>query len=195
MIHGETVLVGTPAFMRHMAVRLPVSLPGKTVVCLAVDGELTAVFSVKYNTNEPVESALRALGRNGLQLTLAVRDGNITPKLLKTRFGADGSAHWPELSERLALSDPEREMDAPNGLLYREGLYPFVDMVAGSRRLCQTVRLGTLLTMLSSVFGVLVGFYLTFTASYAVLTPVLLLTYLLLWVAPMLPMLWSVDKT
>ena len=41
----------------------------------------------------------------------------------------------------------------------------------------------------------LVGFYLTFTASYAVLTPVLLLTYLLLWVAPMLPMLWSVDKT
>ena len=53
MIHGETVLVGTPAFMRHMAVRLPVSLPGKTVVCLAVDGELTAVFSVKYNTNEP----------------------------------------------------------------------------------------------------------------------------------------------
>lgn len=195
MIHGETVLVGTPAFMRHMAVRLPVSLPGKTVVCLAVDGELTAVFSVKYNTSEPVESAMRALGRNGLQLTLAVRDGNITPKLLKTRFGADGSAHWPELSERLALSDPERELDAPNGLLYREGLYPFVDMVAGSRRLCQTVRLGTVLTMLSSVFGVLVGFYLTFTASYAVLTPVLLLTYLLLWVAPMLPLLWSVDKT
>ena len=195
MIRGETVLVGTPVFMRHMAVRLPVTLPGKTTVCLAVDGELTAVFSVKYNTSEPVESALRALGRNGLQLTLAVRDGNITPKLLKTRFGADGSAYTPESGERLALSDPEREGGDPNGLLYREGLYPFVDMVAGSRRLCQTARLGTLLTMLSGVSGVLLGFYLTFTASYAVLSPLLILTYLLLWVAPMLPLLWGVDKT
>ena len=195
MIHGETVLVGPPVFMRHMAVRLPATLPSKTTVCLAVDGELTAVFAVKYDTSEPVESALRALGRNGLQLTLAVRDGNITPKLLKTRFGTDGGAVVPELSERLALSDPQREAEGPNGLLYREGLYPIVDMVAGSRRLCHVVRLGNLLTMLSSIFGALVGFYLTFTGSYGVLTPILLLTYLLLWVAPMVPLLWGVDKT
>ncbi len=195
MVHGETVLVGPPVFMRHMAVRLPATMPSKTTVCLAVDGALTAVFAVKYNTSEPVESALRALGRNGLQLTLAVRDGNITPKLLKTRFGTDGGAVIPELSERLALSDPEREAEGPNGLLYREGLYPFVDMAAGSRRLCHVVRLGNLLAMLSSIFGALIGFYLTFTGSYGVLTPILLLTYLLLWVAPMAPLLWGVDKT
>ena len=48
---------------------------------------------------------------------------------------------------------------------------------------------------LGSVFGVLVGFYLTFTGSYSVLTPMLLLTYLLLWVVPMLPLLWGVDKS
>lgn len=195
MIHGETVLVGTPVFMRHKAVRLPATLPSRTTVCLAVDGELTAVFSVKYNTSEPVEAALRALSRNGLHLALAVRDGNITPKLLKTRFGTDGGAAYPELSERLAMSDPEREAGGPNGILYREGLFPFVDMVAGSRRLCHTVRIGNLLSMLSSVFGVLLGFYLTFTGSYGVLTPTLLLTYLLLWVLPMLPLLWGVDKS
>lgn len=195
MIHGETVLVGTPAFMRHKAVRLPATMPSRTTVCLAVDGELTAVFAVKYNTSELVEAAVRALSRNGLHLALAVRDGNITPKLLKTRFGSDGGAAYPELSERLAMSDPDREGGAPNGILYREGLFPFVDMVAGSRRLCHTVRIGNFLSMLSSVFGVLVGFYLTFTGSYSVLTPMLLLTYLLLWVIPMLPLLWGVDKS
>ena len=93
------------------------------------------------------------------------------------------------------MSDPDREGGAPNGILYREGLFPFVDMVAGSRRLCHTVRIGNFLSMLSSVFGVLVGFYLTFTGSYSVLTPMLLLTYLLLWVIPMLPLLWGVDKS
>lgn len=195
MIHGETVLVGTPAFMRHKAVRLPATMPSRTTVCLAVDGELTAVFSVKYNTSELVEAALRALSRNGLHLALAVRDGNITPKLLKTRFGTDGGAVYLELSERLAMSDPDREAGEPNGILYREGLFPFVDMVAGSRRLCHTVRIGNFLSMVSSIFGVLVGFYLTFTGSYGVLTPTLLLTYLLLWVVPMLPLLWGVDKS
>lgn len=195
MIHGETVLVGTPAFMRHKAVRLPATMPSRTTVCLAVDGELTAVFAVKYNTSDLVEAALRALSRNGLHLALAVRDGNITPKLLKTRFGTDGGAVYLELSERLELSDPEREAGEPNGILYREGLFPFVDMVAGSRRLCHVVRIGNFLSLLSSIFGALVGFYLTFTGSYAVLTPTLLLTYLLLWVVPMVPLLWGVDKS
>lgn len=195
IIHGETVLVGPPIFMRHRGVRLPATLPSKTSVCLAVDGELTAVFAVKYNTSGPVESALRALGRNGLQLTLAVRDGNITPKLLKTRFGTDGGAISPEVSDRLALSDPEREADAPNGLLYRDGLFPFVEMAAGSRRLCHTIRFGNLLSLLGSISGALLSFYLTFTGSYAVLTPVMLLTYLLLWVVPMLPLLYGMDKT
>jgi hypothetical protein len=53
---------------------------------------------------------------------------------------------------------------------------------------------GNLLSIFSSIAGALLGFYLTFTGSYTVLTPVLLMTFLLLWTAPMLPMVWTVDK-
>lgn len=194
MVHGETVLVGTPAFMRRKAVRVPANLPSRTAVCLAVDGTLTAVFAIKYNAADTVDAAVRAMKRNGLQLNLAVRDGNVTAKLLKAKFGTDCGAQRPELSERLALSDPEREAEGPSGLLYREGLLPFVTLAVASRRLCQTVAVGNLLSIFSSIVGALLGFYLTFTNSYEVLTPVLLLTYLLLWVAPMLPLVWTVDK-
>ena len=194
MIHGETVLVGTPAFMRHKAVRLPASLPSKTPVCLAVDGELTAVFAVKYTAADTAEIAIRALRRSGFQLVLAVRDGCITPKLLKARFGTDCGAVLPELGDRLALSDPEREAGGPSALLYREGLLPYASLAVGSRRLCQTALAGNLISIFSSIAGALLGFYLTFTGSQAVLTPVLLMTYLLLWVAPMLPLVWTVDK-
>ena len=194
MIHGETVLAGSPAFMRHMAVRLPANMPSKHPICLAVDGSLVAVFAIKYTTADTVDYALRLLRRNGLQITLAARDGGVTPKLLKARFGSDCGALVPELGERLNLSDPEREAEGPNGLLYRAGLLPFASLAAGSRRLCQTALLGNLLSIAGSVAGVLLGFYLTFTGSYNVLTPLLLLTFLLLWVVPLLPLVWTVDK-
>lgn len=194
MIRGETVLVGTPLFMRHKAVRLPSRLPAKTALCLAVDGELTAVFALKYQTAAPVETAMRALGRNGIQLVLATRDGNITPKRLKQCFGADGKATLPEISDRLSLSDPQREAGAPNGLIYRDGLLPFVEMTALSRRLCQMVKVGNLLSMLGSIFGALLGFYLTYVGRSDALSPVMMMVYLLLWTLPMLPLLLGVDK-
>ena len=50
------------------------------------------------------------------------------------------------------------------------------------------------LSILGSVCGVLLGFYLTFVGSFASLTPVNLLIYMLLWAAPLLPLVWSVDK-
>lgn len=194
MIRGETVLVGTPVFMRHRGVRLPSELPTKTAVCLAVDGELLAVFGIKYTAAAPVETALHALGRNGLQMVVATRDGNITQKFIKKCFGADGRAVLPEIGERLALSDPKREAAVPNGLIYRDGLLPFVELVALSRRLCQMVRVGNLLSMLGSVFGALLGFYLTFVGRSDILSPIMLMVYLGLWTLPMLPLLIGVDK-
>ena len=194
MIHGETVLLGNPSFMRRHGVRLPPSLSSKTAVCLAADGQLTAVFTVKYAAAEPVEYALKILHRNGFRLALATRDGNLSPRFLKARFGSHGSAEILELEERLAISDPEREADGVEGILYRDGILPYAFLAVDSRRLCQTVRVGNLLSIFSSIAGSLLGFYLTFTGSYSVLTPVLLATYALLWVLPMLPMVLTVDK-
>ncbi len=194
IIRGETVLLGTPVFLRHKAVRLPGAMPAKTCVCLAVDGQLAAVFIMKYDPSDTVEYALRCIRRNGLQITLATRDSNISAKLLKERFGISGSVQVPDLSERLTLSDPERDAEEPNALIYREGLLQLASLAIGSSRLCQTALVGNLLSIFSSIAGVLLGFYLTFTGSFAVLTPMLLLTYLLLWVTPMLPLVWTVDK-
>ncbi len=194
MIRGETVLVGSPSFMRRQAVRLPHTLASKTAICLAVDGELTAIFTVKYAAAEPVEYALRILRRNGFRLSLATRDSNLTPKFLKARFGWDGGSEPLEIGERLTLSDPEREAGGPEGLLYRDGILPYAFLAVDGRRLCQTVLVGNLLSIFSSIAGALLGFYLTFTHSYGVLTPVLLLTFMVLWVVPMLPLVTTVDK-
>ena len=174
-IHGETVLFGTMGFMRKRGVNLPRSLGLKTGVFLAVDGTLIAVFAVKYMPAENVDWALHSR----ITPVLAVRDGNITPALLKRKFGTDARAVYPKLGTRLALS--ERGGGRPYALLMREGLMPYAEVVLCSKRLCRSARRCTLLTILASTAATLLAFYLTFVGAYGVLTPLSVLIFVLLW--------------
>ena len=178
-IRGESVLFGTAGFMRKRGVELPRNLTLKTGVFLAVDGVLVAVFAMKYLPAENVDWALHALHHSRITPVLAVRDGNITPALLKRKFGTDARAVYPKLSTRLALS--ERGGGRPYALLLREGLMPYTEVVLGSKRLCRSARRGTALSFFASVAATLLAFYLTFVGAYGVLTPPAMLAYVLLW--------------
>ena len=80
----------------------------------------------------------------------------------------------------------------PRALLLREGLLPYAQMVVGSRKLCAAVRRGAVLSVLGSMIGTLLVFYLVFLSSYSLLTPLALLVYLLLWIVPaLLQTYWS----
>lgn len=179
MIHGESVLFGTASFCRKMGVPLPRGLTLKTGMFLAVDGALIAVFAVKYMPAENVDWALHALLRARITPVLAARDGNLTPALLKRKFGTDAHAVYPALSTRLALST--RSGARPCALLYREGLMPYAEIVVGSKRLCRAVRVGNVLSLLASVAGTMLAFYLTFAAAYNALTPLAMLAFVALW--------------
>ena len=178
-IHGESVLFGTASFCRKMAVPLPSGLKLQTGMFLAVDGSLIAVFAVKYMAAENVDWAMHALHRAKITPVLAVRDGNITPQLLKRKFGTDARAVYPQLSTRLALS--EKAGTKPCALIYREGLMPYAELAVGGKRLCRAVRLGNILSLIASVAGTMLAFYLSFVAAYALFTPFTLLLFLLLW--------------
>ena len=178
-IHGESVLFGTASFCRKMGVTLPTGLKLQTGMFLAVDGTLIAVFAVKYMAAENVDWAMHALSRAHITPVLAVRDGNITPALLKRKFGTDAHAVYPQLSTRLALS--EKGGAKPCALIYREGLMPYAELAVGSKRLCRAVRIGNVLSLGASVVGTMLSFYLSFVAAYALFTPFKLLLFLVLW--------------
>ena len=165
--------------MRKRGVNLPRNLGLKTGMYLSVDGTLVAVFAVKYMPAENVDWALHALHHSRITPVLAVRDGNITPALLKRKFGTDARAVYPKLGTRLALS--ERGGGRPYALLMREGLMPYAEVVLGSKRLCLSARRGTVLAFLAATASTLLAFYLTFVGAYSELTPLSLLVYLLLW--------------
>ena len=192
LIHGETVLFGTASFCRKMHVAMPGGVNLKTGAFLAVDGTLIAVFAVKYLAAENVDWALHALRRNRITPVLAVRDGSITPALLKRKFNTDAHAVYPTVSTRLALSEPDGEH--PYALLYREGLMPYAEIAVGSKRLVHAVRTAAVISLGSSTISALLAFYLTFVGAYGALTPVSMLVYLLLWaLAALIEGIW-VDR-
>ena len=187
-IRGESILLGTASFMKKMDVRIPTDINLKTGIFLAVDRQLTAVFAVKYQPSEHVDFALRMTQRSHITPILAVRDPNITPQLLQRKFHKGVRVQYPDITTRVALSEAENDRDLPRGLLQREGMLPFAEVVAGSRRLCQAVRRSVTLSLLGSIVGTLLAFYLMFLGSYALLTPMALVAFLLLWTLPVLLM-------
>lgn len=114
-IHGESVLLGTASFLRKQDVRLPSSINLKTGIFLAIDHQLAAVFAVKYEASENVDYALRTLRRSRITPILAVRDPNITPALLKRKFYKKIKVEYPQLTDRVALSEAEEDRGLPRG--------------------------------------------------------------------------------
>ena len=155
------------------------------LVSLAV---LAAVFAVKYEASENVDYALRTLRRSRITPILAVRDPNITPALLKRKFYKKIKVEYPQLTDRVALSEAEEDRGLPRALLLREGLLPYAEAVVGSRRLRTAVRRATWLSLAGSAAGVLLTAYLVSLGKFDLLTPLSLTVFLLLWTLPVLLM-------
>ena len=184
-VQGESITMGSEYFMRKRKVTLPRELKVKTGVFLAVDGQLIAIFAMKYQASPNVEWALRALRRSRIEPVLAVRSGNITPGMLKRRFGVDAKPVYPDISTRLSLSELSKEtVPAADVIIYREGLMPFAEVLVGSRRCCRMVRWSVVLCWLGSLCGLLLGYYLTGVAAYSALGAGYMLVFLLLWLLP-----------
>lgn len=192
VIHGESILMGTASFMRKMDVRLPGDINLKTGLFLSVDRHLIAVFAVKYEPSENVDFALRMMARSHVSPILASRDPNIAPELLRRKFHKGVKVEFPSLTARVALSEAEKDRGLPRALIFREGLLPYAETVVGSRRMCRAVRRTTFLSLLGSAAGTLLAFYLMFLQQYALLTPLALELFLLLWTLPVLLMVdWA----
>ena len=64
--------------------------------------------------------------------------------------------------------------------------------MVGSRRMCRAVRRSAVFALLGRAAGTLMAFYLVFLQQYALLTPLALELFLLLWTLPVLLMVdWA----
>ncbi len=184
-IRGETVLMGSMYFMQKRHINLPRDLKLQTGVFLAIDGVLSAIFVIKYQPSRNVEWALRTLKHSRITPVLAVRSANVTPGLLKRKFGVDAKMVYPNVATRLALSDVcDQTCQKPCALLYREGLMPLVESVVGAKKLCCNMRRSMLCAYFTGIAGILLTYYFTSVGTFSVLTPLYMLLFCLLCLLP-----------
>ena len=186
-IRGATVAMGSAYFMKKRRITLPRDLKMDTGVFMSVDGRLAAIFVVKYLPSRNVEWALRALRRNRVTPVLATRGVNITPNMLKRKFRLNARPIYPGVATRLALADLTGQRgEAPNAIIYRDGLLPMAETVIGSQRMCQAVRWSTALGWIGGLCGLVLSYYLTTAGDFAALSPLYMLAFLALLLLPTL---------
>lgn len=195
-IRGEQVMIGTAGFMTVMHIPLQQGEYVKEAIFCAINGQLQAIFSLKYEQPRRIRSALQSLIRAGVKPVLVTRDFNITPAMLHRRFQLPtNKMEYPEIKRRYELSDPGQEHNPVLGaLVRRDGLGPFTEAIIGARRLRMVVRLNNILTILASVVGLVLAFYLTFIGAFLSLSSLNMLLFLLLWLVPNLLISVTVDK-
>ena len=184
LIAGEEVLCGSAGFMRLMGIMVPQKLADKSAVFIAVSGVLSGIFSIEYTPVPSVGRALQGCLRNRRAPIFAVRDFLVTPLMLhkKYRVPAEGF-DFPLFAQRYAVSATEPAEDSPIcALLGREGLGAFMEVSGCGRRCYLSAMLGTTLSAVGAVVGVILAFALYAFGSG--LTVSWLIAYMALFAVP-----------
>ncbi len=186
VIAGQSVIVGSGAFMELMGVTMPQGIKVKNAVFCAVDGALTAIFALNYTLHPAIAQAVDVLVENGLDPILATRDFLIIPKMLRQRFKLPvDKMEFPSLDRRRELSSKRFAHETSlTAVLCREGLGGYAEAVVGAKRLLSATRWGLGFDLLGAGAGLALAFYLCLARAFASLSPGTMLVFLLLWLVP-----------
>lgn len=169
LVDGERIIVGSGAFMNLMGIRVPDSLNVKNSVFTAINGDLSAVFTINYIPANSVQNALNAILNTRVNVMLAVRDFNVTPNAIQQKFkvSMEGVELIPiEKSYELSEEDGKSSSGAA-AVLSREGLAPMAEAVTRGKLLKTAAEINTLISVAGAVLGLILMFFLCWTASYA----------------------------
>lgn len=185
MVNGVEVYCGSASFMHLMGVHLPDMFKIKNCVYVSEGDTICGMFQMEYTPVDSVRDALYMLMRSDRHPVFAVRDFNITPQLLSVKYDipTDGF-DFPSFAQRYEISGAEpSEASKPAALVSREGLGAFVHLAEHAKGLYTRVRVSVMLSVMSTVIGMIVMFILSLTGQMTVTAA---LSFLLVWLIPVL---------
>ena len=184
----EPVLMGSLAFLQEMGVEIPEGINVNNAIYTAVDGELCGVFAITYSKAGAVASGLGTLcSYRRLRPVLISCDFILTEKFMKELFGINPRRFFfPERAVRQELQAKTLPEDptVAAALVTTEGLAPFAYAVTGARAIRTAAIAGTAVHMVGGILGLLIMLALAVLGEAALLTPVNLLAFELIWLIP-----------
>lgn len=188
-IQQDVVLMGSLDFMRRMGVHMDRGARVKQAVYMSLNGELAAVFAVRYNPPENLRRGLAAIaGNRHFKGILVTRTFLGTPGFLKAKFGiSTGAFAYPSTKERIRLSEAELKRSGTQGaILAKNSFSGFAQAVAGGRLLRSATLGAAILTVLGGLTGLVLMGVLAAMAAYETATALNILLYAAAWLVPTL---------
>ncbi len=190
-IGDRRVLVGNAGFMLKNGISTPKGVNIKNAVFTAINQNLAAVFAVNYTASPAIKHALATIVSQKIMPVFAVRDFNISRPVLDSRFRMSSDiSEYPSIGERLRLSDLDDEkLVVPAAVFSREGLQPYFESIVASRKLRKISSLNLIFSILGSLIGILIVFFMVFSYSAhspAHASPANLMIFLSMWTLPVL---------
>ena len=188
-IQQDVVLMGSLDFMRRMGVHMDRGARVKQAVYMSLNGELAAVFAVRYAPPENLRRGLAAIaGNRHFKGILVTRTFLGTPSFLKVKFGIPTSAfQYPSTKERIRLSEAElKRTGAQGAILAQDSFSGFAQAAAGGRMLRSATLGAVILTLLGGAVGLVLMGVLAALPAYETATALNLLLYTAAWLAPTL---------
>ena len=186
-INDEPVLMGTLDFLKEMGVEIPDGTMVKQAVYVSVDGDLSGLFAVTYNRTKPAASGMATLcSSRRIRPVILAKDFVLTAGFLKEMFGLrPRRTAIPSRVDSLALAQKQAAPDAPTlALTTQEGLASVAYAITGARALRTASRLGVTVHLMGGILGMLIMAALAVLGTAALLTPIHILLYQLVWMIP-----------
>lgn len=187
-IGGDSVLIGTAAFLTRMGIRVREAQGVENGVFVVVNSCVAGLFNLQYHPSAQAYGGIHTLRRVGLTPVIAALDFNISPAMVASLFELKQGTVEEATAERTAVySRPDYvEGDAPGALLSRDSITPYANIFLCADKLAGAVRSNLLIGGFAGVSGMLIMFYLTYLAEFSAISPQNVLLYLLLWYLPVL---------
>ena len=189
VIQDDVILLGSLDFMRRMGVHMDAGTKVRQAVYVSVNGELAAVFAVRYSAPDNIRRGLASIaGNRHFKGILVTRTFLGTPSFLKAKFGVpNGAFEYPTTKERLRLSEEElRNSGAQGAILSEDSFTGFAQAAAGGRVMRSASVLSSIVAFLGGILGTLLLGVLAALPAYETATALNVLLYTAAWLAPTL---------
>ena len=186
-ICGEPVLLGTLDFLKNMGVEVPEGTMVKQAIYVSIDGELSGLFAITYTRTKFAAGGLATLSSHRRVTPIIIaKDFILTESFLKEKFGIrNRRTIFSTRAVQEELADKAAAEDAPAlALTTQDGLAPKAFAITGARALRTACRLGLTIHIIGGVLGILIMLALAIVGSTHLLTPIHVLLYQLIWMAP-----------
>lgn len=186
-VTGDTVLMGTAAFMSRMGITLldPTRAEG-VVLYVAINGQIAGAIFMSYHPSSQTYHSMQALARLHIHPVLAQRDCNISAAMVERLFEVKRGTVGEMSADRVrtVLSQEYGKQEPVGAILARDGLVGLAQVHMTADRLACAVRSNLILGAFGGLCGGLLMFYLTALSSFETIIPLNVLIYMAMWYIP-----------